>query len=153
VHPLQPAGALIEQVLVEPDQGAGLQHRGRWDPRLRDPPLHEQITQQLGVAAIGLGAPFRAAPGRGLGRFGDVRGDPRPRQLLHDIAPPGAALQRERHLRTPGEALQPPTQVFPIRRGDPAAHHLPGVQIDVVECQLRPVNVDTTHDRHDDLPA
>ena len=27
------------------------------------------------------------------------------------------------------------------------------LDIDVVECQLRPVNIDATHDRHDDLPA
>ena len=52
VHPLQPAGAFVEQVLVEPDQRAGLEHRGRRDPRLRDPSLEEQLTQQLGVAAV-----------------------------------------------------------------------------------------------------
>lgn len=37
MHPLQSAGALIEHVLVEPDQCPSLQHRFWWNPRLRNP--------------------------------------------------------------------------------------------------------------------
>jgi hypothetical protein len=82
-----------------------------------------------------------------------VRGDPRTVELLDDVAPAGAALQRERHIGPLEEPIQPLPQLCPISRGDPPAEHFAGVEIHVVECQLRPVNVDTTHDRHDNLPA
>jgi hypothetical protein len=74
-------------------------------------------------------------------------------ELLDDVAPAGAALQRERHIGPLDEPVQPLPQLCPVSRGDPPAEHFAGVEIHVVECQLRPVNVDTTHDRHDNLPA
>jgi hypothetical protein len=81
-----------------------------------------------------------------------MRGDSRTVELLDDVAPAGAALQRERHIGLPDEPLQPPPEVCSVSRGDPPAHHLAGVEIHVIECQLRPVNINTTHDRHDDSP-
>ena len=74
-------------------------------------------------------------------------------QLLDDVAPPRAALQGERHLAAAGEPLQPLAQPQPIRRRDPSPEHLAGVEIDIVERQLRAMNIDPTHDRHDDLPS
>jgi hypothetical protein len=43
--------------------------------------------------------------------------------------------------------------VFSIGRRDPAPDHLAGLDIHIVERQLRPMNIDATHHRHDDLPA
>jgi transposase InsO family protein len=51
-----------------------------------------------------------------------------------------------------GQPLQPVAQPLPVGRGDPAAHHLAGVEIHVVERQLGSMDIDATHDRHDDLP-
>src|SRR4051794_28310810 len=55
LDPLRPARALVDERLAQPCLGAPFAHvRGR-DPRLRQPPLHEQRPQPARVGAIGLG--------------------------------------------------------------------------------------------------
>src|SRR6266511_1297974 len=71
--------------------------------------------------------------------------------LLGHVPPPGTRLQGERHRRVPVEAGQPPGQMLPIRRRDPAPLQPPRLHLDVVERQLLPVNVQTTYDRHQGL--
>jgi hypothetical protein len=95
VHPLQPGGVLIGRRLVAAHQGPDLQHVRRRDPGLRQPPCRQQLPQVASVGLVGLGAPLGPAGGAGIGRFGRVRGDPRPPRLLHDMPPAGAALHRE----------------------------------------------------------
>jgi hypothetical protein len=145
LHPLQPAGALIEHVLVEPNQCPSLQHRFWGNPRLRNPTFQQQIPQQLGVGAIGLGPAFRASSRRCLGRLGDMGLDARALELLNDITPTCAALQRERHTAVVGEPLQPSAQREPIPWRDPTPEHLPRVEIYIVKCQLGSMNIDSTH--------
>jgi hypothetical protein len=94
---------LLAQVLEQLQPGAHLQHVRRRDPRLGQPPVGEQLAQQSGVGAVGLGPPFRSARGRGVGRLGQMRLDPGALQLLDDEPPAGAALDRERR-RVPASA-------------------------------------------------
>jgi hypothetical protein len=47
------------------------------------------------VGAVGLGAPLGAAQAGGLGRLGQVGGEPDPLQFLDHEPPTGAALDRE----------------------------------------------------------
>src|SRR3954468_11898454 len=151
--PLQPTGPLVQQILIEANHRTGLQHRLRGDPRLRDPPLREQLPQQPAVGAIGLGPALGPAPRGGFRRLGDMRLDPRPQQLLDHIAPPGAPLQREGHVRAAGETAQPGPQALPVRRRDPPRGDLSAVGVHVVERQLLAMNIDPTHNRHQDLPG
>jgi len=62
-------------------------------------------------------------------------------QLLCDIPPPGAPLQRERDILASGEPRQPCVQVHPVGRADLAAPYLPGHGVEVVEGDLLPVDI------------
>src|SRR5215204_1332710 len=102
------------------------------------------------IQLVGLGAPLGAARGAGVGRLGQVRLNPRPRELLDHIPPAGAALQRERGLPA-GELLQPHPQVLTVGRGALAALALAAVAVDPVEGDLAAVHVKPTYDSHRDL--
>ena len=72
-------------------------------------------------------------------------------QLLGDIPPPGAPLQRERDIVTAGEPRQPGPQVRAVSRGDLAAPDLPSHGVETVEGQLLPVDIQPAYDGHRDL--
>ena len=100
--PLHPGGVLRRRSWY------GLQHRpafqdvaGR-DPAFRQPPLGQQHPQVPAVGLIGLGVPLAAAGERGVGRLGQMRRDAGRGQLLGDIPPPGAPLDRERDVIAAG---------------------------------------------------
>jgi hypothetical protein len=99
----------------------------------------------------GLGVPLAAAGKRGVGRLGQMRRDPSRSQLLRDIPPPGAPLDRERGILNAGEPGQPGPQVRPVGRADLAALHLPGRGVEVVEGDLLPVDIQPAYDGHRDL--
>jgi hypothetical protein len=100
---------------------------------------------------IGLGVPLAAAGERGIGRLGQVRRDARRGQLLGDVPPPGAPLDRDRDVLAAGEPGQPGPQARPVGRGDLTAAHLPGHGVEVVEGDLLPVNIQPAYDGHRDL--
>jgi hypothetical protein len=99
----------------------------------------------------GLGVPLAAPGKRGISRLGNVRRDAGPGQLLRDVPPAGAPLQRERDVVPAGEPRQPGTQVRAVGRGDLAPLHLPGRGVQVVERELLPVNIQPAYDGHRDL--
>jgi hypothetical protein len=71
VQPLLPGGALIDQGLAQPHQHPQLQQMRRWDPRLRQAVLFQQLPQQLGVVRSVLArrlGPRRAAVSAGSAR-------------------------------------------------------------------------------------
>jgi hypothetical protein len=148
VDPLDPGGVLPTQVMVELQQRPVLQHLLRGDPAPRDPVAVQQLAQQPGVGAVGLGPPLAAAGGGGVGRLGQLRPDPGGLQAFHHVPPPGAGLGRERDLLDPLEPAQPDHQVLAVGRGDPPGGHLPGGLVEVVERQLLPVDVQSPYDRH-----
>ena len=74
--PLMPGAALIQQVLVQPDDSARLQHVARRDPALGQVPGQQVHPQVPGVGLVGLGVPLAAAQRGGIGRLGQVRLDP-----------------------------------------------------------------------------
>ena len=120
VHPLQPAGPLVDEVLVEPDKHTGVEHVGRRDPRIGHPPIDEQLAQVAGVGPISLGPTLLAAQRRRLRRLSDMRRHTRPNKLLDDIPPARAALQRERYVVDSVEPLQPAAQLVTMRPESPA---------------------------------
>jgi len=71
-----------------------------------------------GVGLIGLGVPLAAAGERGIGRLGQMRCHARRGQLLGDVPPPGAPLDRERDIVAAPEPGQPGPQVLPVGRAD-----------------------------------
>jgi hypothetical protein len=137
--------------MVGLQQRPAFQDEGRRDPALRQPALGQQFPEVPRVGLAGLGVPLAAASERGIGRLGDVRRDPGPGQLLRDVPPAGAPLQRERHVVPAGEPRQPGTQVRAVSRGNLAALHLPGPGVQVVERELLPVDIQPAYDGHRDL--
>jgi hypothetical protein len=142
---------LAAQVMVSLQQRPALQDAAGRDPALRQPALGQQQPQVPAVGLIGLGVPLAAAGERGIGRLGQMRRDAGRGQLLSDIPPPGAPLDREPDVLAAVEPRQPGPQVLPVRRGDLPALHLPGLGIEVVEGDLLPVNIQPTYDGHRDL--
>jgi len=100
------------------------------------------------VSLVGRRAPLAPALVSGLGRLGQQRGNPCPRQLLDYEPPPGAALHRERHIATASEPLQPLAQRSPGRRGNPAPPDLSSDGVQIVESDLSAVNVKPSYDGH-----
>jgi hypothetical protein len=82
VDGLVPAGVLADQPTAQPDPGAGGGDVGGWHPRLGQRARAQQIAQVAGVGAVGLGAPLGTTQRAGLGRLGQVPGDPGALQLL-----------------------------------------------------------------------
>ena len=119
---------------------------------IREPALQQQIPHQPRVGPVGLGPLLAAARRRGVGRLGQMRLHPGPGQLRGHIPPPGARLERERHIGDAFEPFQPGPQMPPVGRGDLTAHHLPGRQVDIVEGDLLPVDIHPAYDRHQGPP-
>jgi len=148
---LHPGGVLGAQVVVGLQQRPAFQDEGRRDPALGQPALGQQLPEVPGVGLVGLGVPLAAAGEGGIGRLGDVRRDAGRGQLLCDVPPAGAPLQRERDVVPAGEPCQPGPQVRAVGRGDLAALHLPGLRVQVVERELLPVDIQPAYDGHRDL--
>jgi hypothetical protein len=149
---LHPGGVLGPQVMVGLQQRPAFQDPAGRDPALRQPTLGQQHPQVPAVGLIGLGVPLAAAGGRGVGRLGQVRRDPGRGQLLGDVPPPGAPLDRERDVLTAREPGQPGPQVLPVGRADLAAAYLPGLGVEVVEGDLLPVDIQPAYDGHSGPP-
>ena len=113
--------------------------------------LGQQHPQVPAVGLIGLGVPLATTGERGIGRLGQMRRDPGRGQLLHDVPPPRAPLDRERDILQAAEPGQPGAQALPVSRGDLAALHLPGHGVEVVEGDLLPVDIQPAYDGHRDL--
>jgi hypothetical protein len=148
---LRPGGVLGPQIVIGLQQRPGLQDPGGRDPALRQPALGQQHPQMPGVGLVGPGVPLAAAGKRGIGRPGQMRRDAGRGQFLRDIPPPGAPPGRERDVIAAVEPGQPGPQVLPVRRGDLAAAHLPGLGAGVAEGDLLPVDIQPAYDGHWDL--
>ncbi len=147
VDALLPGGALVDQGLTEPHRGAQVQDPPRPDPRGGQPTLGEQLAEQPGVGPVGLGAPLAATQAGGIGRLGQVRGQPSPLQLLDDKPPAGARLHRERAAVT-GQPGEPLAKARSGRRHDPTPAGLPAVGVHPVEGDLASVHVQPAYDAH-----
>src|SRR5204863_2262002 len=151
VDALDPAGALVDERLVETNLDAGFQDVGGRDPRLRDGPGAQELAQVAGVELVGFG-PLLRAPQRGrVGGLGQVGLDPGGLKFLDHEPPPGAALDCERG-RLTVELLKPLTELDSRRRADLAAVNLAGLGLHVVERDLLSVHVEPTYDRHSGPP-
>jgi hypothetical protein len=150
--PLVPSAAFIEQVFIEPDDSPHFQHVLRRDPAFGQVPGQQVDPQVPGIGLVGFGVPLAAAQRGGVRRLGQMRLGPRGQQLLHDIPPAGAALQREMHVVLAGEPGQPIAQMLPVGRGDPAAAQLPGHGVEILEGQLAAVHVECAYDAHEGPP-
>src|SRR5216683_2900209 len=138
--------------MVGLQQGPAFQDVAGRDPALRQPTLGQQRPEVPAVGLVGLGVPFAAAGEGGVRRLGQMRRDAGRGQLLGDIPPPGAPLDRERDVLAAVEPRQPGPQVLPVRRADLAAPHLPGAGVEIVEGDLLPVDIQPAYDGHSGPP-
>ena len=95
---------------------------------------------------------------RGLrvGRFGQMRLEPRRGDLFGDIPPTSAALHRQRHpaaLRRGSHLVTEPTpEPIAIRLPDPAPPLQPRLDLDDIERDLPSVQIQPTYHRHQGPP-
>ena len=122
----------------------GIQHSG-------SRPSASSSLQVPRVGLVRLGVPLTAAGEGGVSRLGDMRRDAGEGQLLGDVPPAGAPLQRERGVVAAGEPRQPRAQVRAVSRGDLAPLDLPGHGVEIVEGELLPVDIQPAYDGHRDL--
>jgi hypothetical protein len=73
VDALAPQCPLVDEGLVEPDALSPLEDLFGWDPALGEFPCVEELPQQLGVAAVGLGLVLASSRCLGVGRLGEER--------------------------------------------------------------------------------
>ena len=151
LDPLQPGGALLGEVHVQPHHSARLLDVLGRDPGLREGAGGEELAEMPGVDAVGLRVHLPPPPGAGLRGLGEVGLDPGAMQLLDHEAPAGAALQRER--RRPGDDVlrEPGADRLPVGRHDPSPADLAGLRLDEVEGELSTVHVEPAYDGHGDL--
>jgi hypothetical protein len=102
--------AVVDQGLAQPHGGTQVQDPPRRDPRARQPALLQQLPQQPGVGAVGLGPPLGAAQAAGLGRLSQMREEPGRLELL-DHEPPAGAPSTANAPSTRGSPLSQPRSV------------------------------------------
>jgi len=143
VDALLPGGALVDQGLAQPHGGAQVQDPGGRDPGAGQPVLFQQLPQQPGVGAVGLGPALGAAQAAGLGWLGQMGDQPGRLELLDHEPPAGAALHREPAAGA-GQLTQPGPHARPGRWRDATAAGLATVAIHPVEGDLGSVHVQPT---------
>src|SRR6516165_3459958 len=100
-----------------------------------------------GVRAVGL-RPLLVPAQRGrLRRLGQMHHRADRAQLLDEKPPAGSRLERDLQLLS-SEPLKEPAHPDPVRRSDAGATDLAAGQIDPLSGDLRPMLVNTHHDRH-----
>jgi hypothetical protein len=94
--------------------------------------------------------------GLGVGRFGQMRFEPRRGDLLDDIPPTGAALDRQRDRATSRSwrdvVAQPPPEPLPVGLPEPAPPRIAGLHIECIERDLPSVQIQPTYHRHQGPP-
>src|SRR6266508_2445935 len=146
-HP-HTAAPSYSRTLIQPHPRPGLKRMRRWDPRLGQVALHQQLPQVAGVGPIGLGAALAASLGGRLRRLGQMGPDAGPLQLLHHIPPAGTALHRESHLTLRLEPGQEGPKVATVGRDDTTPIDLAGDHIQIVVGELAPVQIEPPYDGH-----
>lgn len=147
VDALQPLGALVDERLAQPHQCAQLEDVFGRDPRLRQPPLDQQVAQVARVALVGLGAPLRTARRRRVGRLGELNRGAGALELLDDEPPASGRLHGGLDVLA-RPAAQERAEGRAVSRRDPAGRHLPGRGVQGVVGDLRAMHVEPDNDAH-----
>src|SRR5207247_5510744 len=90
------------------------------------------------------------APGRRLGRVGQMGAVAGPRDLLHHEPPAGRAFERKLGLPA-GELRQPRTHIGPRGRRDPTTPHLTRIAVERLVGDLLSMHIQRHYDPHRDL--
>jgi hypothetical protein len=120
-------------------------------PSIRAAAPRPAAAANAGSQSCRSGMSFATACRGSVGRLAHMRGHAGGHQLLCDIPPAGAPLDRERDIVAPGEPRHPGAQVLPVGRDDLTPLDLPAHRVDIVERQLLPVDIQPAYDRHPDL--
>ena len=147
VHPLLPLGPLMGEQMPGPDPGAQIENVRRRDPRLREAPDQKQLPQMPGVGPVGLRTLLLALQRGRLRGLGQVYLRPDPVELLDHEPPARRRLQRDLETLV-DEPAQERSDRGAVRRRHPRARDLPGDRVDPLRRELRPMLIQTHHDRH-----
>lgn len=144
---LLPLAALVDKGVTQPHPRAQIEQMIGRDPRLRQPPVHQQLPQMPGVSAVGLGPLLLPAQRARLRRLAQMHPRANATQLLAHEAPARRRLQRHLELQA-RESLQEPPHPFTVRRRHPRPADLPGHRVDPLRRDLCSVLIQSHYDRH-----
>src|SRR5215217_7985576 len=148
---LLPLAALVNERVAQAHAGAQIEQVPWRNPRLGQPPDHQQLPQVPGVGAIGLGAFLVAAQRAGLRRLGEVHVGSDRLELFDDEPPAGRRLQRDLELLA-GETAEELTDAIAVRRRQPGAADFPGLGVQPVGRDLCSMLVESHYDCHSGPP-
>src|ERR1019366_2720009 len=144
---LLPLAALIDERVTQPHLRAQVKDVIGWDPRLRQPPDHQQLPQMLRISAVALGSLLVAAQRARLGRLSQMHTRVDAPQLLNDEPP--ARRRLERHLKLSArEPTKKATHALTVRRRHPRPADLPGRRVQPLRRDLRSMLIQSHYDRH-----
>jgi hypothetical protein len=148
---LLPLAALIDKRVTQPDLRAQIQDVVGRDPRLRQPPDHQQLPQMLRISAVALGSLLLATQRTRLRRLTQMNAGPNQAQLLNDEPPARRRLERNIELLT-GEPAKKTTDTVTVRRRHPRPPDLTSLGVDPLRRDLRSVLIQSHYDRHQGPP-
>ena len=137
--------------MTGPDPGAEIQDVRRWDPRLRQPPDQQQLSQVPGVGPVGLCSLLLTLQRGRLGRLSQVHLGADSLELLGHEPPTRRCLQRHLQPFTP-ELGQELPHADTVRWRDPRPEDLAGDRVDPLRRDLRAMLIKPHHDRHQTNP-
>src|ERR1035441_268864 len=121
------------------------------DPRLRQPPDHQQLPQMLRVSAVALRTLLVAAQRARLRRLSQMHTRVDATQLLNDEMP--ASRRLERHLELlASEPAEEPSHALTVRRRHTSPANLTRHSVEPLRRDLRSVLIQSHYDRHQGPP-
>jgi hypothetical protein len=151
VRPLQPAAALVDERLAQPDPRPCFRHMRRGNPGLRHTRRLHKLAQVPRIDAVGLRPPLAPAQRGRVGRLGQMDDRPHPLELFDHEAPARARLDRKHRLATV-EPAQPQPQMLAIGGRDATAADLAAFGVQIIERDLPTMKIQTTDDGHEQPP-
>jgi hypothetical protein len=148
---LLPLAALINQRVAQPDLRAQIKQMVGRDPRLRQPPDHQQLPQMPGVRPVGLRPLLVPAQRARRRRLTKMHPRTHTSKLLNHKPPARRRLKRDLELLTCEPAQKPPHAV-PVRRRHPRPPDLTSLGVNPLGRDLRSVLIQTHYDRHQGPP-
>jgi hypothetical protein len=151
LDPLLPLRALLRKRVPQANPRAEVEDVIGRDPRLRQPPDHQQLPQMPGVRAIALRALLRPPQVGGLRRLRKMHHRADAPELLDHEPPARRRLQRD--LKLPAaETRQPLPHPNAVRRHHARALHLTGLGVDPLAGDLSSMLVKSHYDAHSGPP-
>jgi hypothetical protein len=144
---LLPLAALIDQRVTQPDLRTQVKQVIGRNPRLRQPPDHQQLPQMLRISPVTLRPLLLPAQRARLRRLSQMHLGAHATQLLNDEPPARRRLERHLELLASKPSEKPP-HAFTMRRRHPRPPDLASDRVKPLRRDLRTMLIQSHYDRH-----